>query len=76
MSDIYLKMLTVMCSLLLSSLLLLLLAGVMPLEVKNNWKPSLSAAISVQPTSGHTIYQLRGIYGLDRGKNIVASSVK
>jgi hypothetical protein len=48
----------------------------MPLEVKNNWQTSLPAASSVQPTSGHTIHQLRGIYRQDTGKNIVASSVQ
>jgi hypothetical protein len=43
-------------------------AGVLPLEVKNNWQASLSGGSSVHSTCGHTIHQLRGMYRQDEGK--------
>jgi hypothetical protein len=47
---------------------LLFFAGVLPLEVKNNWQACLSGGSSVQHTCGHTIYQLRGMYRQGQGK--------
>jgi hypothetical protein len=47
---------------------LLFFAGVLPLEVKNKCQASLSGGSSVQPTCGHTIHQLRGIYKQEQGK--------
>jgi hypothetical protein len=52
--------------------LLLFFSGVLPLEMKNNWQASLSAGSFVQPASGHTIHQLRGICKQDKG-NITCS---
>jgi len=48
--------------------LLLIISGVLPLETKNNWQASLSTGSFVQPTSGHTIHQLRGICKHDKGE--------
>jgi hypothetical protein len=48
--------------------LLLIISGVLPLEMKNNWQASLSTGSFVRPTSGHTIHQLRGICKHDKGE--------
>jgi hypothetical protein len=52
--------------------LLLFFSGVLPLEMNNDWQASISAGSFVQPTSGRTIHQLRGICMQDKG-NVTCS---